>query len=287
MKMLVYGAGVLGSLHAARLHRAGHDVSLLARGRRLAALREHGVLLAEGDGPVSRIAVPVVEQPTGPYDLVAVVVRTHQVDAILPALAGLDSDVLFLLNHASGAEPLGRVLGAERVLLGFPTAGGVLDGDIVRYTAPRLMTRLLPMPIGEPDGRRTARLDRIVTAFRSAGFNAKAEPQMDAWLKTHAAFATPLARAAAQAGGAKALAADPDAIRGLIRTMRGHLDVIGTPVPRAFGVLRVIPEGLLVAAVRRFLRTPTADLGLDTTQPAAIAELDRLDEQLRVLAAGR
>jgi 2-dehydropantoate 2-reductase len=212
------------------------------------------------------------------------VVRSHQVDAVLPALADLDSDVLFLLNHAGGVEPLSRVLGAGRVLLGFPTAGGVLDGDIVRYTAPRLMTRLLPMPIGEPDGRRTERLDRIVAAFRSAGFNAKAEPQMDAWLKTHAAFVAPLGRATAQAGSAKALAADPDAIRGLIRTMRRHLDVIGTPVPRAFGALRVIPEAALVAMLRRFLTTPTAGLALDTAQPAAVAELDRLDEQLRVLA---
>jgi ketopantoate reductase len=47
MKLLVYGAGVLGSLFAARMHEAGHDVSLLARGERLAALRRHGVQLAE------------------------------------------------------------------------------------------------------------------------------------------------------------------------------------------------------------------------------------------------
>lgn len=39
MKLLVYGAGVLGSLFSAHLHEAGHDVSLLARGKRLAALR--------------------------------------------------------------------------------------------------------------------------------------------------------------------------------------------------------------------------------------------------------
>ncbi|MFD8986259.1 ketopantoate reductase family protein, partial [Streptomyces sp. NPDC059564] len=87
MKLLVYGAGVLGSLFAARLHEAGHDVSLLARGERLTALHRHGVQLAEEDGPVGRVSVPVVEHPDGAYDLITVFVRTHQVDGVLESLA--------------------------------------------------------------------------------------------------------------------------------------------------------------------------------------------------------
>ena len=103
MRLLVYGAGVLGSLLAARLHEAGHDVALLARGERLAALRRHGIQLAEEDSPVvRRVPVPVVEAPTDGYDLIAVVVRAHQIDPVLESVAGLDSDVLFL--HAWAAE---------------------------------------------------------------------------------------------------------------------------------------------------------------------------------------
>jgi hypothetical protein len=51
------------------------------------------------------------------------------------------------------------------------------------------------MPVGEPDGRATPRLERIVREFRTAGINTKAEPRIDAWLKTHAAFVVPLGRA--------------------------------------------------------------------------------------------
>jgi ketopantoate reductase len=91
------------------------------------------------------------------------------VDAVLQSLAGLDGDVLFLLNWAAGAEPLGAVIGHERVLLGFGAAGGTMDGDVVRYRATGLMTRLVPMPIGEPDGRSTPRLERIVRTLRTAG----------------------------------------------------------------------------------------------------------------------
>ncbi|WP_329129191.1 ketopantoate reductase family protein [Streptomyces sp. NBC_01476] len=290
MKLLVYGAGVLGSLFSARLYEAGHDVSLLARGERLAALRRHGVQLAEENSPaVRRVPVPVVEHPAGGYDLIAVFVRTHQVDAVLESLAGLEDDVLFLHNWAAGAQPLGAVIGHERVLLGFPAAGGTMDGDVVRHRATGFMTRRVAMPIGEPDGRTTPRLERIVEAFRTTGINARAEPRMDAWLRTHAAFEVPLGQAVHAAGGPVALAGDPDAVRGMLHLVRQNLAALPTPpVPRGFTALRTLPEGLLVAVLRRFLRSSTAvHSGLSDTSPAMAAELERLAEQLRARAKTR
>jgi len=288
MKILVYGAGVTGSVLSARLHEAGHDVSLLARGERLTALREHGVLLAEGASPdVRRVWVPVVEHPAGGYDLIAVCVRTHQVDVVLESLAGLEGDVLFLLNWAAGPEPLAAAIGRERVLLGYATEAGTMDGEVVRHRATILMTRLVAMPFGEPDGRTTPRLERIVQTFRSAGINAKAEPQMDAWLKTHAAFEVPLGQAVKAAGGLEALAGNLDAIRNMIRLLRQNLANMPTrPVPRAFNLLRTVPEGVLVALFRGFLRSPAA-APLGTTDPASTAELDRMAEQMRANVRSR
>ncbi|WP_030455848.1 ketopantoate reductase family protein [Herbidospora cretacea] len=290
MKILVYGAGVVGSLFAVRLHEAGHDVALLARGERLASLRRHGVQLAEaGSTAVRRVPVPLTDRPAGGYDLTAVLVRAHQVGPVLDSLAGLDGDVLFLHNWAAGARPLGAVIGHERVLLGSPTAAGTMDGDVVRYRAADALTRRVAMAVGEPGGRLTPRLDRIVTAFRAAGINARATPRMDARLRTHAAFAVPLGQAARAAGGPAALAGDTDAVRGMLRLMRRNLAALPSPpVPRAFEAVRTLPEGLLVAVLRRFLRSPTAvHSGLSNTAPAEGAELERLAEQLRAAARGR
>jgi 2-dehydropantoate 2-reductase len=288
MKLLVYGAGVTGSLFSARLYEAGHDVALLARGGRLAALRRGGVQLAVGDSPVvRRVPVPVVGHPAGGYDLIAVLVRAHQADEVLESLAGLGGDVLFMLNWAAGPEPLGAVIGPGRVLLGFPAAAGTMDGDVVRYRPASFVTRRVPMPVGEPDGRATPRLERIVRAFRAAGINAKAEPRMDAWLKTHAAFEVPLGQAALAAGGPAALADDPDAVRATIRRMRQNLAALpAPPVPRGFAALQTLPEGLLAAMLRRFLRSPTAaHSGLNNATPAAeAAELERLAEQMHAYA---
>jgi 2-dehydropantoate 2-reductase len=151
------------------------------------------------------------------------------------------------------------------------------------------MTRRFPLPIGEPEGRTTPRLERIVRAFRAAGINAKAEPQMDAWLKTHAAFAVPLGQAVNAAGGPVALADDPDAVRGMIRLMRQNLAAMPTrPVPRGFVALQTLPEGLLAAMLRRFLRSPTAaHSGLNNASPAEAAELERTAEQMRAYARVR
>ncbi|MEV6638229.1 2-dehydropantoate 2-reductase N-terminal domain-containing protein [Actinoplanes sp. NPDC051470] len=291
MKLLVYGVGATGSVFAARLHEAGHDVSVLDRGERQVALRRYGVQLAEGTSPaVRRVAVPVVEHPAGGYDLIAVFVRTHQVSAVLESLAGTKGDVLFTGNWAAGAQPLGAVIGYERVLLGFPGFGSAMDGDVARYSPENFMVRRVRTPVGEPDGRSTPRLERIVRAFRTARINAKVEPQMDSWLKTHATFAVPLGQAVNAAGGPAALADDPGAVRAMIRSMRQALAALPTrPVPRGFVALQTLPQGLLAAMLRRFLLNPTvAYTSLGSTSLAeTAAEYKLMTEQMHAYARVR
>ncbi|GAB7037742.1 MULTISPECIES: ketopantoate reductase family protein [Catenuloplanes] len=291
MRLLVYGAGVLGSLLAADLHEAGHDVALLARGERLAALRRHGVLLAEGhNSVVRRVPVPVVADPADGYDLIIVMVRAHQVDPVLQSVAGLDGDVLFLHAWAAGAEPLGAVIGHERVLLGFPARGGTMDGDVIRHRPHGFVTRRVPIQIGEPDGHDSARVGRIVRMFRTAGISARAEPRIDAWLRTHATVTVPLGQASAAAGGPAALARDPDAIRGMLHRVRRDLaDLPTPPVPRGLAAVLTLPDGVLVPVVRRFLRSSTVThSGLSSTSPATeAAELERLADQMRILRRAR
>ncbi|HEU5102343.1 MAG TPA: 2-dehydropantoate 2-reductase N-terminal domain-containing protein [Roseiflexaceae bacterium] len=133
MKILIYGAGVLGSLYAVRLAQAGYDVTILARSQRLADLRARGIVLVDSHtGQQTTTRVNVVEQlaPEDAYDLIIVLMRRNQVDAILPALASNrhTPSILFMTNNAAGAATYVAALGTERVLLGFPGAGGVRAG---------------------------------------------------------------------------------------------------------------------------------------------------------------
>ena len=135
-KILVYGAGPLGSLFAARLQKGGNDVSILARGQRLDDLRQHGVVLVDAQTKVQTIThVNVVEElkPDDAYDLVLVIMRKNYVLDILPILAAnrRTPNILFLSNNAAGPDAYVEALGKERVLIGFPNSAGYREGHVV------------------------------------------------------------------------------------------------------------------------------------------------------------
>ena len=85
MKILFYGAGVMGSLYAARLQDSGQEVSVLVRRQRLADIREHGIVLDDmNTGSQSTVRVNVVEQldSQDAYDLVVVIMPKNQISEI-------------------------------------------------------------------------------------------------------------------------------------------------------------------------------------------------------------
>ncbi len=106
MKTLVFGAGPTGSLYAARLFEAGHDITLLDRGQRLEDLRTHGVVLDDAfSGRREVHHIPLVEEfgEDDDYDLVMVVMRKNQAPQLLPLLAKNRrvGTFLFLMNNAA------------------------------------------------------------------------------------------------------------------------------------------------------------------------------------------
>jgi 2-dehydropantoate 2-reductase len=166
MNILVYGAGVLGSLYAARLQEAGQSVTLLARGQRLQDIREHGIALVDVlSGQATTTHVMVVEklEPEDRYDLAIVVMGKHQVASVLPRLAANKQipSVLFLHNNAAGPQEMIEALGHQRVLLGFAGAGGKREGHVIDS----LLIKRQPTTLGELDGRTTPRLEQIARAF--------------------------------------------------------------------------------------------------------------------------
>lgn len=291
MKILIYGAGVLGSLYAARLAHAGHDLTLLARGQRLAELRAHGIVIEDAaTGQRSTTSVNLVKQlaPDDAYDLVVVLVRKNQVSAILPILAANRQTpmVLFMVNNAAGPDAYVAALGRERVLLGFPGAGGVRVGHMVRaYVAPR---GTQPTTIGELDGAVTARLRQIAAVFASAGFPVAINRTMDAWLKTHVAVVSPIANALYAAGGDTfRLARTRDGLVLLIRAIREGLCVLQAldiPItPPRFRALLRLPEPLLIALLRRGFASERAAVALAGHANAARDEMQCLADEFRAL----
>ena len=261
MKILVYGAGNIGLLYAAKLKDAGHNVTILARGQRLLEIRERGILLQDfRSGQETTTRVNAVERldVTDVYDFVLVVLPRHKVCEVLPTLAANQNtpSIMFFGNNAGGPDEMVDALGPKRVLLGFPGAAGVRHDETIRYLI--LDRREQPTTIGELDGSDSSRIKAIASALQSAGFPSSICSNMDAWLKTHVAEISPTANALYMAGGdIEQLQLNRETLVLMIRAIReGHrvLSALGVPItPSSHKFFRWIPEFLLVAIARRKL----------------------------------
>jgi ketopantoate reductase len=293
MKILVYGAGPLGSLFAARLHKAGHDVSILARGQRLQDLREHGVVLEDASSGEREFAhVKVVDWlgPQDEYDLVLVMMRKNQAVQILPTLAANNrvAAILFLMNNAGGQDALIQSLGRDRVMIGFPYPGGERDGHVMRVLTANESKRWT-IPVGEVDGRVTGRTLQVANALATMrGYNVQVRTDMDAWLKYHVAVVSGLAAGMYAANtDIERMGRTPDAmllgVRAMKESLRGLRQAGIPPSPAAIRLLEWLPEPLIVLVLTKLSTTTKLKVGGEAHARAARDEMKFLADELLII----
>jgi 2-dehydropantoate 2-reductase len=279
MRILVVGAGVIGSVYASKLADAGNDVVVLARGLRLADLRAQGLIVEDaGSGRRSTSTVTIVRELVSgdQFDLVLVPVRAEQLSGTLGLLTAMDdgSPVMFFGNPAGHQREFTAALG-DRALFGFPAVGGVRDGSVVRFVliGPQATT------IGEPDGRRTARITQIADVLDAAGFPTTISARMDDWLTAHAAFVTPIAYALYRDGLDPALlAADRRTLGLMVRATREAFTTLraagNAEIPTNLDLLyRWLPTPLAVAYWRHVLAGERGELWFAGHSRAAPEEM--------------
>lgn len=178
MRIAIVGPGAIGSTFAFQLARAGHDVTVVARGARLEQLSaERAIVLVSGErAPVS---VAAALDPTVPFDLVLVTVLAPQVDAVLPVLrASAARSVMFMFNTFASIEPLRAAVGVERFAFGFP--GGVFTLLKAGRIAPQIRRGTT---VSDP---------AWAEVFGAAGIPTVVDDDMQSWLRSHAALVVPL-----------------------------------------------------------------------------------------------
>src|SRR5262245_59800816 len=137
MKIVILGAGALGTVLGAHLARAGEDVTLIARGQRAAYLQEHGATIT---GLVDfTVPVHVITDPSQVHNanVLMVTVKTYDMVAALARVNHLDvGSVLSIQNGVLKNEQLAQTFGWEKVLGATVSIGGeVLPTGVVRFTA--------------------------------------------------------------------------------------------------------------------------------------------------------
>ncbi len=287
MRILVLGAGVIGSVYAGKLVEAGHDVVLFARGRRLTDLQASGLILEEAESrqrTVVQVAAVGALDADDRFDLVLVPVRSEQLASTLPLLSSMrdGSDVLFFGNTAGRQTQLVEAL-RGRALFGFPAVGGVRDGPIVRYVQIAQQQTML----GDPDGATGRRTLHLKTVLQGAGFPTTITANMDGWLLGHAAFIVPIAFALYRVDtDASRLAADRPALTLMVRATRQAFRALrangNAEIPANLATLYLrLPAGFAVSYWRRTLAGPRGELWFAAHTRAAPAEMHSLADDLQ------
>ena len=204
MKICIFGAGAIGGYLGVLLSRSGADVSLVARGPHLEAMRRNGVrLLHDGTETVAHPTCTNDPAELGPQDYVIVGLKAHQltgaVDAMQPLL-GKDTAIVTAVNgvpywyfHHQGGELEGRTVesvdpgGLQWRGLGPERAIGCIVYPATEVVEPGVIQHIYgdKFPLGEPSGEKTARVERLAEAFTAAGLKAPVLDRIrdEIWLK--------------------------------------------------------------------------------------------------------
>jgi 2-dehydropantoate 2-reductase len=185
MRIVVVGAGGVGGYFGARLAAAGGDVTFLARGAHLAAMRAGGLRVESPKGNLHLPHVPVGDDPAaiGPADIVLFAVKLYDAEraaALLPPLVGPNTIVIPFQNGVEAVDMLTAAVGRPHVGGGVAyVAAVVAEPGLIRHTA---MDHLI---FGELDGSRSERIEGLLAACRPAGFQATLSEHIEAdiWSK--------------------------------------------------------------------------------------------------------
>ena len=197
MKILVFGAGVLGCNLARNLFRAGKDVTLLARGSWADEIRQNGLRIKDKFSPrlsVSRIPVVTELKPEDRYDVIFVVVRYTQIDSILDVLRVNGTKNIVFVGNNVRAEALAASLPEKNILFAFALSAGHRESDRVASIDLKKITigQLRDAPSNEP---------LIGRVFEGTKYKAVYQPNMGDYLLCHAAFVIPAAFACYKTDG--------------------------------------------------------------------------------------
>ncbi len=186
MKIAIMGAGGIGALYGGRMARAGEDVTFVARGPHLAALKARGLRVESeslGDIVVPQITATDDPAQIGPVDLVWMTIKAYDLEQAtrqIAPLIGPETVVIPLLNGVELAERIGAVVGMAHMMGGaVAVSAAIVEPGLVRHVA---MDRLV---FGELSGGTSPRAEAIQAMMTGAGIPSELshDIQKEIWIK--------------------------------------------------------------------------------------------------------
>jgi len=279
MKILIYGAGVIGSLYASLLSETGVDVNVYARGKRLESLLKNG-LLYKKDKQIKTAKVTVVSEVHHEemYDFVFLTVRENQLRTALAELKDNASPtIVTMVNSLDTYDVWEEICGKGRILPAFPGAGGgfeenVLDGDLTPGV-------IQPTTIGRTDGREK----ELARLMKRAKIPYQIVEDMHAWQICHLGMVVPIADAYYESDDPKNCGRDFHlmmATAGRIKENFRHISSGGVKLsPPKMNWFKVLPTPIVALLLGVVFRSDFGDRFMYQHSMKAPDEMKRLHEK--------
>lgn len=195
MKILIYGAGVIGCWYAVLFSKAGYDTTVYARGKRLELFQKEG-LRYETKGKVHKADVKIIERLENEdcYDFIFLTVKENQVHTALEELSqNISPNIVTMVNTIEGYANWEKLSGKGRMIPAFPGAGGSFQDGILKAALTPYIIQ--PTTFAEINGCRTERLDKLAKIFKKSKVPYQIVKNMQDWQLCHLAMVVPIADA--------------------------------------------------------------------------------------------
>ena len=267
MKILIVGAGVIGTTYAWQLAQAGYDITLLVRKGKASQLAEEGIHIhctderSKKPQQVDTLYRPRVVDDVysgDRYEMMIVCVKANQLDGVLPLLeekAGR-ADILFFLNNWLGDQkikarlkPSQYLFGFSKLVSGWRTASAI---ECMISSAPGMSTM-----IGEPGGQLSPRVTDISAIFAQARLKPEISRDILGWLAAHYVEYVGGVGGMLKAGSVQNFASNSALVREAILATREGLDVCRA---RGIDVGKSAPSNLKMYSLPLFIIVPLGKL---------------------------
>ena len=263
MRILIYGAGVIGSLYAVIFSNAGYDVSIYARGPRLEKLRSKGLLYLENKNiKKARVKLCSKLSDTDIYDFIFLTVRNDQLKKALTELRTNKSKcIVTMVNNLFEYQELEKIAGMGRILPAFPGAGGSITDDIL-YAS--LTPRFIQLTtFGEITGVKTKRSKYLAKIFKKSKIPYKEIRDMYKWQLCHLAMVIPIADAYYEAVCPKKVGLEKNILQKTAKRLKRNFIFLkkdlGEISPWKLNIFIVVPVKILAFALRFLFKSSFSD----------------------------
>ena len=196
MRILIYGAGVIGSLYAVLFAETGYDTSIYARGKRLEFLKKNGLFYKKNQN-IRRAKATILGElsDNDAYDFILLTVRENQLYEALTELKNNKSNIIVtMVNSLDSYKKWEDIVGKGRILPAFPGAGGSINNDGILDAAltPRMIQ---PTTFAEISGNKSEKTKQFSKILRHAHIPYQKVVDMHMWQLCHLAMVVPIADA--------------------------------------------------------------------------------------------